>query len=342
METTFKRFAVFRALYLGDMLCIIPAIRALKNAFPDSSISLIGLPWQNDFTKRFGHYFDRFIEFPGWPGLPEQHVDPKKVVEFLYRIQNENFDIVLQMQGHGAITNSMCMLWGPKKVTGLRKPNDYCPDEKLFPVSEDDEHEVLRYLKLTNALDLPSCGTQLEFPLLQEELARFNTICEKLKLSPNNYICLHPGARDPKRRWPAENFSQIGNTLAAQGHTIVLTGSDVERDLLEQLSNQMQYPVVNTVDLLPSVSLGDLACFIKYATLLISNDTGVSHIAAALETPSVVIFSPFSDQRRWAPLNTSLHQVISFNEADDVHYVTNRVMNQLQKYSARESSYLFY
>jgi ADP-heptose:LPS heptosyltransferase len=342
MEATFKKIAVFRALYLGDMLCVIPTVRAVKNAFPESSISLVGLPWQKDFARRFTHYFDRFIEFPGWPGLPEQEVNPKRVVEFLHSIQLENFDLVMQMQGHGSITNSMCMLWGSRTVTGLRKAHEYCPNEKLFPVSEDHEHEVLRYLKLTNALDLPSHGTNLEFPLLQGELDHFYNVLRKLKLSPGNYICLHAGARDPKRQWPLQNFTKVGNYLAALGYTIVLTGSEAERDLLRELADQIEHPVVNTIELLSNVSLGDLACFIKHSSLLISNDTGVSHIAAALEVPSVVIFSPYSDQRRWAPLNTSLHQVVSFEEAKDVHNVTNHAISQLQKYSATTSSYLFY
>jgi ADP-heptose:LPS heptosyltransferase len=342
METKPEKIAVFRALYLGDMLCIIPAIRSLKKAFPESSLTLIGLPWQKDFANRFNYYFDRFIEFPGWPGLPEQRADPKRVTEFLSAMQNENFDIVLQMQGHGAITNSMCMLWAAKKVVGLRKPDDYCPDEKLFPVSSDDEHEVLRYLKLTNALDIPQQGTHLEFPLHREDVEYFHLMNQKLKLSLGDYVCLHPGARDPRRRWPVENFALVGNYLAGKGNKIVLTGSEAERDLLAELTSQIQHPVINTIELFPEMSLGGLASIIKYCKLLLSNDTGVSHIAAALQVPSVVIFSPFSDERRWAPLHASLHKVISFQESKNPDYVIASALNQLEKHLVQESSNLFH
>jgi ADP-heptose:LPS heptosyltransferase len=342
METKPQKIAAFRALYLGDMLCIIPAIRSLKKAFPESSLTLVGLPWEKDFAKRFNHYFDRFIEFPGWPGLPEQQADPKRATEFLSSMQNENFDIVLQMQGHGAITNSMCMLWAAKKVVGLRKPGDYCPDEKLFPISGDDEHEVLRYLKLTNALDVPQQGTHLEFPLHREDADNFHLINQKLKLPLSDYVCLHPGARDSRRRWPVENFAQIGNYLAGEGNKIVLTGSEAERVLLAELTAKIQYPVINTIELFPEMSLGGLASIIKHSKLLLSNDTGVSHIAAALKVPSVVIFSPFSDERRWAPLNTSLHKVISSHESKDTDYVIACALNQLEKHPVSESSDLFH
>jgi ADP-heptose:LPS heptosyltransferase len=324
-----QKIAIFRALQLGDMLCIIPAIRALKASLPEASLTLIGLPWQRDFANRFHYYFDHFIEFPGWPGLPEQQVDPVKAVAFLKYMQDQRYDLVLQMQGHGAITNTMCMLWGAGKIAGLRKPGEYCPDEKLFPVSGDDEHEVLRFLKLTDALAVPQQGTFLEFPFLEEETEHFNIISKTLELPVGKYVCIHPGARDPKRRWPAGNFALTGDHLAARGYTVVLTGSEDERPLLEETAALMQRPAINTIAQLNHVSLGDLAGIIGHSRLLISNDTGVSHIAAALRIPSVVIFSPFSDRRRWAPLDNTLHRVIPFEEAADADVVIRCALEQL-------------
>src|SRR4051812_23822822 len=93
-----KQIAVFRALQLGDMLCSVPAFRALRNAFPSAKITLLGLPWANSFTRRFYKYFDSFIHFPGYPGLPEQKFQPKQIINFFGEIQQANFDLVLQMQ----------------------------------------------------------------------------------------------------------------------------------------------------------------------------------------------------------------------------------------------------
>ena len=77
-----KKIAVFRALQLGDLLCAIPAVRALRAAFPNAEITLIGLPWAKDLVARFNQYFDKFISFPGYPGLPEQPFDASKFEEF--------------------------------------------------------------------------------------------------------------------------------------------------------------------------------------------------------------------------------------------------------------------
>lgn len=331
-----KTIAVFRALYLGDMLCIIPSVRALRSAYPSAIITLIGLPWQKQFADRFKQYFDYFMEFPGWPGLPEQEVDEKRIDKFLHDVRKRHFDLVLQMQGNGSITNQMCMSWEARVVTGLRRENDYSPDDRLFPVSEDDENEILRFLKLTTSLGIPSSSADLEFPISVEEEIRFKTIAHNLGLTARNYICIHPGARDERRRWKPQHFAYIGDYLAGMGYTIVLTGSASEKSVLQEVATSMHYPCVNPVLDLSEFTLGDLACTIRESELLVCNDTGVSHIAAALMIPSVIIFSPYSNFNRWAPLNRTLHTAIPSEKVSNVQSVLESVLNQLEKFSPRK------
>ncbi len=324
-----QRIGILRALYLGDMLCIIPAVRALRKAFPHARITLVGLPWERNFVKRFSIYFDDFIEFPGWPGLPEQEVIPDKLLEFIAAMQYEHFDLFLQMQGNGTETNAMSILFGARYTAGLREPGEQVFNPVYFPESGDDEHEILRFLKLTDALEIPRQGTALEFPILPEEQRNFEMIQQSLNLLSHNYICIHPGARNVLRRWPAANFAAIANNLIAREYTIVLTGSEDERDLLREVASQIQQPVINIVDTCGQIGIGELAQIITHSTLLVSNDTGVSHVAAALQVPSVIIFSTYSDPNRWSPLNTNLHKVIPPELANDVAFVWKHVEQQL-------------
>ena len=152
---------IFRALQLGDMLCAIPAIRALRNAFPDARIVLAGLPWAQTLTQRFPHYFDSFFAFPGYPGLPEQIPDPAAFTDFLKRVQNEKFDLAIQMQGNGSVVNPMVELFGARYTAGFCVPDHYFPDNGLFMPYPDAGSEISRHVKLMYFLDIPSAGRNI-------------------------------------------------------------------------------------------------------------------------------------------------------------------------------------
>ncbi|HWO72487.1 MAG TPA: LPS biosynthesis glycosyltransferase, partial [Dehalococcoidia bacterium] len=83
------RIAVLRALHLGDLLCAVPALRSLRSAYPDAEITLIGLPWAQEFAARFGRLVDEFLPFPGFPGFPEETPRSKDIVSFLLTCQHE-------------------------------------------------------------------------------------------------------------------------------------------------------------------------------------------------------------------------------------------------------------
>src|SRR5579872_722242 len=112
--TRFERVAIFRALQLGDLLCAVPAIRSLRQLWPGSELALIGLPWARELASRFSSYIDAFVEFPGFPGLPEQEPDLERLPEFFAAAQRRPFDLIIQMHGRGNLVNSICALMAPR------------------------------------------------------------------------------------------------------------------------------------------------------------------------------------------------------------------------------------
>src|SRR6185437_447554 len=89
---TINRIAILRALQLGDLLVAVPALRAIRKAYPGAEITLIGLPWAAGFAQRFRHYIDRFVTFSGYPGLQEMETTPERTERFLAEQRAYGYD----------------------------------------------------------------------------------------------------------------------------------------------------------------------------------------------------------------------------------------------------------
>ena len=94
-----RRIAIFRALQLGDMLCAVPALRALRNAWPDAHITLIGLPWAQRFVERFPMLVDALAIFPGARGFPEQPETDAGLPRFFAQMRERRFDLAIRAAG---------------------------------------------------------------------------------------------------------------------------------------------------------------------------------------------------------------------------------------------------
>jgi len=302
-----QRVAVFRTLALGDMLCAVPALRALRAGLPRAQIVLIGLPWAREFVQRFSQYLDGFLEFPGYPGLPERAANLAQFPGFLQTAQQARFDLAIQMHGSGLLTNPITLLLGARRTAGFYAPGQWCPDVERFLPYPDADSEVRRLLRLTAFLGLTDCGEELEFPLRPEDHEALQAIVQARRLPPGAYACVHPGASLGTRRWPPQRFAAVADSLAGHGLKIVITGSLAEAELAEAVRKQMDCPAVNLVG---RTSLGALAALLSGARLLVSNDTGVSHLAAALRLPSVIV-ALGSDPDRWAPLDRRRHRTLA-------------------------------
>lgn len=300
-----ERVAVFRALQLGDMLCAVPALRALRHALPRARITLIGLPWAAQFAQRFPAYIDDFMAFPGHPQLPEQSVDESRLADFQEAVRARRFDLALQMHGSGDISNGIVAGFGARANAGHGPAS--AAAAQAFLAYEESGHEAQRLLRLVEFLGAPAQGTQLEFPLTQADQAELEASGVASGLQARSYFCLHPGARKRDKCWSPQQFAEVGDRLCAEfGLRAVITGSGQERDLALSVAEHMRHaPVIAAAP----ISIGAMAALMNQSRLLICNDTGVSHIAAGLRLPSVVVFSK-SDMQRWAPLDGSLHRCV--------------------------------
>lgn len=327
-NTKITKIAVFRALKVGDLLVSIPGVRALRNHYPKAQITLISLPWAEEFITHYPHLFDQFFAFPGYEGLPEQPFDKEKTAAFLKRMQKEHFDLVIQMHGNGTIVNPMIALFGASLTAGYypEEQEELCFNGKTFMPYPLKEHEIKRHIRLMEFLGIPNAGLAIEFTITRKDQEAFMELSDTYDLNPKHYICIHAGGISGGR-WPEKDFAKVADFLAKLGYQIVLTGTVNEGEIAEAVMTHMQHKAVS---LIGQTDLGTLACLLKYSALLISNDTGVSHLAAAVRTPSVVIFTT-SDPLQWAPLDTSLHHAIMKSNISDYRVVAIDALSLLKQ-----------
>ena len=304
--TPIRRIAIYRALFLGDLLCTVPAFRALRQGFPDAEITLIGLPWARAFVDRMP-YLDHFCEFPGYSGIEEVPYDPAATERFLAAARAARYDLAFQMHGDGSVSNGFVAELGARRTVGYRRADDDRLDLGLL--HEPEEHEVLRWLRLVGSLGIAGGDPRLEFPTSPAERRRAAKLLRAADGAgaPGPLVGLHPGAKDPARRWPPERWAALADALALDYDArIVLTGGDAERPITAAVKAAMRSPAL---DLAGQTGLGEFAAAIARLDLLVSNDTGASHIAAATRTPSVILFGP-SRPHGWAPLDRERHRVV--------------------------------
>lgn len=307
------RVAVIRALPgLGDFLCAVPALRALRAALPSAAIDLIGLPSNRPLVQRFGAYIDDLVEFPGLPGIPEAAPDPERLFGFLSVMRSNPYDLVIQMHGNGSYMNDFALALGCPLVFGYYPSGSRPPHPDRFWPYPVHEPEVRRNLQLVERLGASSRGEHLEFPLTPLDWTEFALVPGASGLTPGRYAVIHPGASCGEKCWEPEYFGIVADHLAGAGLTPVLTGVSSESLLCREVSEQMSMP---SLDFTGRTSLGALAAVVSGAALVVANDTGVSHLADALAVPSIVVFSA-SEVRRRAPLDAGRQRVVEVTALD--------------------------
>lgn len=318
-----RRILVIRALPgLGDMLCAAPALRALRLAYPHADLAVLGLPGAADVLARTGNHVDRLLPFQGWPGIPEgpagcgegstapgewPAIDVGVAYAGLVALQREQFDLVLQLHGNGSVTNQLALAIGGRHTAGFHARSAPPPGPGRFFPYPDDLHEIHRQTRLLELLGLPLDGDHLEMVVTADDRRRARVLVGPAQAP--SYACLHPGASRPGRRWPPDRFAAVGDALARRGVAVILTGSMAEAAVTGAVAQAMTEPSLVLAGRLP---LGPLAALFQPARLVVTNDTGTSHLSVAVRVPSVVVYGgpDPSDPRRWAPLDTQRHPAV--------------------------------
>jgi ADP-heptose:LPS heptosyltransferase len=281
-----RRLGVLRANAIGDYLVSVPALAALRAAYPDAEIVLLGQPWHRDFLTGRPGPVDRVVPVPVSTGVrepgPGEAENPEEQRRFFAEMQVERFDLAVQLHGGGRYSNPFIRRLGARVTAGLRTPDAEELDRWTPYVYY--QPEVFRFLEAVSQVGAPPVLLEPEIALTPADRAEADAALDGVS---DPVAVLHPGARDPRRRWPASRFAEVGDALAAAGACVVVTGSGEERSVVREVVATMRTPVR---PLVARLTLGGLAGVLERAAVVVANDTGPRHLAAAVGTATASIY----------------------------------------------------
>jgi ADP-heptose:LPS heptosyltransferase len=280
-----KKIAVLRANAVGDFIFTLPALEALRNAYPEAEITLVGRDWHRDFLNGRPGPFDHVLAVPKEEvlrGSIDEDDDGSETEAFLEAMAAEHFGLAVQLYGGGRFSNPYILRWRARFTIGLKTP-DAAPLDRWVPYFYF-QSEVMRFLEVVSLAGADPVTLEPHFPLTDSDYAEAHPY---LREPRGPLVALQPGAGDPRRRWPVEKFAQLGDALTQDGAQIIVTGADNDRDLVEGVVAAMHQPASSAYN---SLSLGGLGALFTRCAVVIGNDTGPLHLAAAVGARTVPIY----------------------------------------------------
>lgn len=294
-ETATNVLAV-RLDHLGDVLMTTPAIRALAAGPRPRRVTLLTSPAGAEAAALIPEVSDVLIYDAPWMKATAPRADSAPEFAMIARLRERRFDaaaIFTVFSQNPMPTAMLCYLADiPLRLAHCHENTyqlltDWVPDPEP---GGGIRHEVRRQLDLVATVGGQTADERLSLQVPQAARARVRRLLAERGIRPDRpWLVLHPGASAPSRRYPATGFAAVARRLAAEaGWQIVLTGSADERDLVAAIETMAGIPAVTFVG---DLDLGELAALIEAAPLLLSNNTGPAHIAAAVGTPVVDLYA---------------------------------------------------
>lgn len=283
-----QRILVVNVNWLGDVIFSIPFLRALRENFPNNFIAST-IPERCKEVLKGCPYLDEVIYFDE----RTTHQRFWKKIQFILKLRKKRFDTAILI--HRSLTRTIiCFLAGIKNRIGYyTRKRGWLLTKKIKPLQKERTHRTDYYLGILEGMGLKIDSRNYEFFL---ENSHRQSIKDKLKAAGFRenecFGVLHPGANEPIRRWPVENFAQLAWRISEEfGLRVVVSGADRDISLgreIEELSP------VKLINLCGKTSLKELAALFEKADFVVSGDTGPMHIASAVGSRVICLFGTAS------------------------------------------------
>jgi heptosyltransferase-2 len=283
------RILVIRGGAIGDFVLTLPAIGLLREAFPDVHIELLG--YRHIVELAVGRHYanaSRSIEYSALAGFfnPKSELDPELTGYFagFHQVISYLFDPDEFFAGNLRRAGVRNLIVGQPKIAD----HAHAAAQLADPLQQ-----------LALYLDEPSARL---FPSAEDKSAAAEWMPDI-----DSPIALHPGSGGERKNWPLDRWIDLANHFLAQGRQLLIVGGESDTARLAELRARLPRESVRFAEHLP---LPLLAALLARCRLFIGHDSGISHIAAAVGTPCVLLFGP-TDPAVWAPANPGTRIITS-------------------------------
>jgi lipopolysaccharide heptosyltransferase II len=308
-----RRVLAVRLDAMGDLLMTTPALRALKESHPDRRITLLTSPSGAEAAALLPDVNEVIVYDAPWMKATAPRFQSGPDRDMIERLRDGAFDaaVIFTVYSQNPLPSAMlCYLADiPLRLAHCRE-NPYQLLTDWVPDPEPDRllrHEVRRQLDLVASIGCRATDERLRIHIPEGAGERVRDRLRAIGLDPSRpWIVIHPGATAPSRRYRPEGFAAAATRLAREGDQILFTGGPAEIDLIEGIRRTMP---ARSFSLAGKLDLGELAALIVLAPLLIANNTGPVHVAAAVGTPVVDLYALTNPQHApWAVPHRVLYQ----------------------------------
>lgn len=292
-----ERIAVLRGGGLGDLIYTYPALSALEAAYPGARITLLGTPIHAALVAAADGPVDDVEILPFAQGVRDsgehtQQTDGEAEAAqeaFFTAMGVRKFDLALQLHGGGRYSNPFLLRLGARHTVGARTKDAEPLERNLDYVYYQNEPD--RWLEVAGLAG----AAPMMSPPLRPHAARQQNIEGLRDPHRASLLVVHPGATDPRRRWPASYFAEAAASIARDGAQVLVIGDRTEKFLAQEVAElaasqlpERDQEAVRSVA--GELDMGDLAALLDAASVMLASDSGPRHLAQALGTPTVGIF----------------------------------------------------
>jgi ADP-heptose:LPS heptosyltransferase len=322
--------AVLRGGGLGDLIFALPAIDALAAAYPEAEIVLLGTPMHRALLEGRPGSVGRVEVLPHARGVnsPDGAHDEIGTAGFLRRMASHHFDLACQLHGGGRYSNPFLLGLHARHTVGTATP-DAEPLERTLPYLYY-QHEVVRWLETVSLAGARCVRAEPRIAVTPAERARAVRL---IGGRAGGVVVIHPGATDPRRRWPADRFTEIARRAAADGMRVALVGEGADAALAESIASEARRTEGEAVfSLAGHLTLPELAGVLAEADVFVGNDSGPRHLAHAVGTPTASVFwvgnlingGPLSRADHRVQLSWTTHCPVCHRDSTQVGWTAER------------------